>query len=221
MSKSAKVRMDATDASVEQAPTIIEILIDETASMGSVRGQTISAFNEFIDDQKKLADASCQVTMTKFSSAKVSTPYEMIDIAMVPSLSSKTFIPGGMTNLYDTILQRISALKEKIGSTPCNVLFLVLTDGDDNQSSRPLHQVKVALSSHMEEGWTFVYLGAHQRALQAGLEMGFPAGNIKSFSNAEIEQAFAKTSHATTAYRSARSSGAVAVGTSSLNYYGE
>ena len=220
MSKSASVQADATVASANQAPTFLEIVIDETQSMNSVKPQTIAAFNDFIKDQKALEEASCQVTMTKFSSSKITTPYEMIDISMVPDLTNNTFMPNGMTNLYDVICDRITALKNKIGNTECNVLFLVLTDGADNQSRHAtVDSIRAQLSNQMEAGWTFVYLGAYAAALDAALRMGFPAGNIKAFSNVEIASAMAATSHATTAYRSARSSGAVAVATSSANYF--
>lgn len=219
MKKSAQARADATIASAEQAPTFLEILIDETSSMGCVKPHTIAAFNSFIEEQRQLGE-SCQVTMTKFSTYKVTTPYEMIDLAMVPALTPNTFNPSGSTNLFDTIEDRINALSATIGNIPCNVLFIVLTDGEDNQSRRAdVNSIRRRLGERMEAGWTFVYLGAFEQALDMGLQMGFPEGNIKAFSNVEIGSAMAQTSMATTAYRSARSSGAVAASTASMNYF--
>jgi hypothetical protein len=219
MTKTASGQSDATHASSE-APTFLEIIIDETGSMSSVKAQTIQSFNDFIKDQKALP-GECLVSMTKFSTDRISTPYESIGISMVPNLTSATFCPNGMTNLYDTILDRITKLRSKVAATPCNVLFLVLTDGDDNSSRSHRSDVVQELGTQMEAGWTFVYLGAHGNALNAALAMGFPEGNIKAFSNVDVEvaAAMAATSNATTMYRSARASGAVAVATSSSNYF--
>lgn len=212
---------DATVASSDQVPTIIEILIDETGSMTQVTASTIDAFNNFIMDQKE-GDTPCQVTMTKFSSSKVSTPYEMIPVAMVPKLTRATFIPSGGTNLYDVMLSRAKILMETIGQTPCNVIFLVLTDGDDNVSAPGSEdRVRAMLPERMGAGWTFVYLGAHERAVATALRLGFPDNNVKQFekSDAEMASAMAQTSAATSAYRLARASGSIAVGTSSVSYF--
>jgi len=220
MTESASGQVDAVVASAEQAPTFIEILIDETGSMGGVKGATITAFNDFIKDQKQ-AEAACQVTMTKFSTTRVITPYEMIDLSMVPDLTPATFNPGGGTNLYDTIVMRCRDLSEKVGSLPCNVLFLVITDGEDTSSRHSPATVRETLCEKMSAGWTFVYLGAYESALKVALSMGFPENNIKAFSatDAEVSKALHQTSAATTAYRSARASGAISVGTSSMGYF--
>jgi hypothetical protein len=220
MTESATAQVDATHASPTDAPTFLEIIIDETGSMQTVKAATIAAFNTFIKDQKE-DPAQCQVTMTKFHSSRTITPYEMIDLDMVPKLTANTFNPGDMTNLYDTIMTRIAVLDDRIQDMKCNVLFLVLTDGADNHSKMTALSVKSALKDKMAKGWTFVYLGAYQQALESAIAMGFPPNNIKAFerNDIEMEAAFAATSSATKAYRSERSKGAVEVGTSSMNYY--
>jgi hypothetical protein len=220
MTESASAQVDATHVSPTDAPTFLEIIIDETGSMGSVKAATIAAFNKFISDQKE-DPARCQVTMTKFHSSRTITPYEMVDLDMVPNLTANTFNPGDMTNLYDTIMTRIAILDDRIQDMKCNVLFLVLTDGADNASKMTALSVKSALKDKMAKGWTFVYLGAYQQALEAAIAMGFPPNNIKAFerNDVEMDSAFVETSNATKAFRSARSSGAVEVGTASMNYY--
>lgn len=219
MKKTVKA-VDATIAStLNTTPTFIEIIIDETGSMGPYAQSTIDAYNSFIRDQKELGGDHCLVTMTQFSTYKISTPYDMIALAMVPELDAKSFQPTGGTNLYDVMVQRINALSTKIKNTECNVVFLVLTDGEDNQSEIKVTQMPSILGERMEAGWTFVYLGAHDRALSEATRMGFPTGNVKAFKITDIAKSFQQTSNATSAYRSARSAGLVASNTTSLNYF--
>jgi hypothetical protein len=220
MTKASK-QADATIASANTDPTFLEIIVDETTSMWPFKASTIDAFNGFIADQSKLEDDNLRVSMTKFSTAEIVTPYECLPLNMVPKMNSNTFNPQGSTNLYDVIGQRINALSEKIGDLKCNVLFMVLTDGEDNQSrTETATSIKRMLGEKMDKnGWTFVYLGAHDHALTEAVKMGFPEGNIQQFKTTDIQKAFVATSDATAAYRSARASGLVATASTTRSYF--
>jgi hypothetical protein len=189
-------------------PTIIEFLLDETGSMSSCKGQTIGGYNDFLTEQRS-QDGKCLLTLTKFDSYGQRTPYIDLNIEMVPEMNDNTFIPGGMTNLRDTIGERIASLKQRVSTwtTKPNVLFVVMTDGDDN-SSREFSEgtVKETIERHTEEGWTFVYLGADQDALKVASRLGFQDGNVKSFASSEMRETMRTLATATTAYRAAGTS---------------
>lgn len=193
-------------------PTIIEFLLDETGSMSSCQRQTVAGFNDFLSEQKAQG-GDCLFSLTKFDTSGIKSPFTDIDIQMVPPMDTDWFIPRASTNLRDTIGQRIASLKARLASWTIkpNVLFIVMTDGDDNASrSYSEAAIRSALSEYMQEGWTFVYLGADQNATQVASRLGFPIGNIKSFASAEMQETMQGLARATTAYRAARSDAVVA-----------
>lgn len=184
-------------------PTLIEFIVDETGSMQSYLQGTINGFNTFLDEQKALPGAS-RFTLTKFSTQRVLTPYEDLDLSMVVPLSQQTFTPDGGTNLYDTVGSRIEAIKRRISDwavTP-RVLVVVLTDGEDN--SNRIYQpdrLRQMIGEQSAAGWTFVYLGAHQGALAVAHTLGFAPQNAKVFEGAKMYETMVDLSARTTAYR--------------------
>jgi hypothetical protein len=200
-------RKPVTAIAAQYTPTIIEFLLDETGSMGSCKNSTVAGFNDFLTEQQAQS-GSCLLSLTKFDTGGQKTPYVDIDVRMVPGMIDDWFIPGGGTNLRDTIGARLASLKQRLEtwSVKPNVLFVVMTDGDDNASrefSEPV--IKAALKSYMQEGWTFVYLGADQDALEVANRLGFPDGNIKSFASSKMRETMQGLAKATTAYRATRS----------------
>jgi hypothetical protein len=190
-----------------QTPTIIEFLLDETGSMSSCKRATVYGFNDFLAEQRAQV-GTCLLTLTKFDTAGQKTPYVDIDVKMTPDMQDDWFIPGGGTNLRDTIGARLSALKARLEGwvNKPNVLVVVMTDGDDNASHDYSEAViSAALKTYMNEGWTFVYLGADSNALATGNRLGFPDNNVKSFATNEIRETMQGLAKATTAYRATRS----------------
>jgi hypothetical protein len=195
-------------AVAQPVPTIIEFLLDETGSMGSCKNETVAGFNDFLAEQQNQAGA-CLLSLTKFDTNGQKTPYVDTDVNMVPSMQPDWFLPGGGTNLRDTIGSRMSALKARLAgwTVKPNVLFVVMTDGDDN-ASREFNEpaIKNAIQHYMDDSWTFVYLGADQDALRIAYRLGFPEGNVKSFASAKMRETMQTLATATTAYRSTRAS---------------
>jgi len=217
MSKTAKGQ-DATVAS--EAPTFIEFILDETGSMCSLVNTTVGGFNDFLKEQQAQT-GQCLMTLTKFHSSRVRTPYTDLEVQMAPKLSAETFQPDGGTNLRDTIISRIDAAQDRLGALAgeANVVMIVMTDGEDTCSRYTERDVAARLKERMDHGWTFVFLAAYERALPVAEALGFPLGNSKSFARSEVRETMTKVAHATTAYRSTRSSGLVASGTTSSTYF--
>ena len=191
-----------------ETPTIIEFLLDETGSMASCKRETVAGFNDFLSEQRA-QQGTCLLTLTKFDTSGQKTPYMDVDVNMTPNMLEDWFIPGGGTNLRDTIGSRLLSLKQRLEtwSVKPNVLIVVMTDGDDNASQTHSEQnIQSAIQSYMNEGWTFVYLGADQNALSTGNRLGFPEGNIKSFASSKMRETMQTLAAATTTYRASRSS---------------
>jgi hypothetical protein len=178
-------------------PVCVEFVLDETGSMAQHLQASIDGFNEFLAEQA--GDVS--VTLTKFEAGKVKTPYEDIEAALVPRLTTKTFVPGGMTNLHDAIIERVNARKRKLqqGNYAPKVLLVVLTDGGDNMSRHSRSDVRELLMG-LPENWTPLYLAAGQNAAEIGSQMGFHRGNTKTFVTTEIKQTMTSLGASTRAY---------------------
>lgn len=191
-------------------PTIIEFIIDESGSMGSVVDATISGFQSFLDEQKA-AQGSALLSLTKFEGSNLVTPYVDLDVNLVLPLTRLTFVPAGGTNLRDALGSRVRNVEERIKSwtSPPQVLVVLLTDGQDNTSreySTP--QVRDMIAAHEAKGWTFVYLGSDSRALEVAQDMGFQPGNSKKFEINEMHKTMETLSRATTAYRASSTASA-------------
>lgn len=198
------INIDSNALRIVSKVTCIEFLLDETGSMGSFLEPTIAGFNNFLEQQKNVS-GDCQITLTKFQSSGNVTPYQDLDIQIAPKMNKNLFVPGGMTNLYDAIGERIAAANRfENWSGSYDVLFIVMTDGGDNMSHREtMDSIKRKITSSKH---TFVYLGANQNANIIGQKMGFKDGNIKSFEMERMAETMDDLSAATTAYRTTQTS---------------
>jgi hypothetical protein len=176
----------------------IEFLIDESGSMNSVKSQTISGFNAFLEEQRNLDAGKCLFTFTKFDSTGLRTPYVDLDIGMVPDLTENTFCPNSGTNLYDAIYNRIAAVKERTKDwtiTP-KVMIVVMTDGEDTCSRISVQQVRWLIEN---SPYRCVFFGSTDSSIAVGKSLGFHES--KYFDISKIEDAMRDISTSTTVYR--------------------
>lgn len=186
-----------------EVPTLIEFILDETGSMASCEDAVVAGFNDFIAEQSKVA-GSCQISLTKFEGGVCRTPYEDLEIDMVPLMTDRMFNPSGMTNLFDAIGRRIRSVQTRTRdwTVKPKVLIVVMTDGVDNMSRTYNHEsIQNVLWAHQELGWTCVYMGAQAQAMEIAKGLGFRDGNIKSFESARMRETMRDLSSATTVYR--------------------
>jgi len=167
---------------------IIAFLLDETGSMGSVRDATISGFNEYVDTVKgKHPDALLSLRL--FSTEKYDKVTELTPLPLAPRMSYDNYKPSGGTPLYDCVARLIRETETATAALKPvpEVLFVIMTDGEEN-SSREFNRERIfrLISEKTEAGWTFVFLGANQDAWQVGQSIG-------------VHQASAMTYDATTA----------------------
>ncbi len=199
------MRADYTDISVVQ---------DKSWSMNSVRLDTISGFNSFLEDQKKVA-GKCTMTLLQFD-----TQFKLLangeDIQSVQPLTESTYVPGGDTALLDAIArtiittgQRLSAMPEE--ERPARVVVVIMTDGEENSSvefkGKVGHGRVMTMIKEQEQqwNWQFMFLGANQDAIQTGADFGIAASNSMSYANnaAGTSKAFAAVTSNLRSYREA------------------
>jgi hypothetical protein len=144
----------------------------------------IGAINTFLKEQKDSKIGDCQVSAYKFNT-EFEHIFENLNIQDVPEVTTKVYVPTGGTALYDAVARSIkttgdylSTLKEE--DRPEKVIFVIITDGEENSSREfKLDQIKQMVAHQTEKySWEFVYLGANQDAWAVGDSMNF-AGNTK------------------------------------------
>jgi hypothetical protein len=191
--------------------THITILLDRTGSMESIRDDTIGGFNAFLNGQKA-EPGTATLTLVQFDTQD---PYEVLykftPIGDVPELTRETFIPRAMTPLLDALgrgiidLEKsISQLKEK--DRPSKIVFVVVTDGQEN-SSREFRKdrIKKMIQEKTEKNdWQFVFLSADLSAIDDAQSVGFQANSVLYFHKSPegVGRAFRSCSSRTSEYRS-------------------
>lgn len=183
--------------------TLLAIVLDKSGSMDSVKDATISGFNEYIDSVKKEnVGREVLVTLTTFSNEE-SIVYKNVPLQSVEPLTETTYVPSGGTALYDAIGRTAHTLNEDIRPGD-RVLFVVLTDGQENSSRRYARDGVFNLIRGFEKkgNWTFTYLGANQDAWANSAWMGFAASNSINYNSTTVgtRSAFAAAAYSTNSY---------------------
>jgi len=167
--------------------THITVLIDSSGSMASLANDTRGGFNTFLAEQKAVK-GKATLTVCKFSTGyEVLT--EMADIQMVAPLTEATYSPGGGTALLDAMGRCISSLGVALADLPekkrpSKIMFLVITDGEEN-SSHEYSKAKIASMVSLQEKtykWNFVYLGANVDSFAESASLGMRSSNALNYS---------------------------------------
>ena len=149
--------------------TELIVLIDESGSMGSVVGDTIGGFNTFLETHQKLP-GEAKLTLVKFDT-KYEIVHNGVEVRKVEPLTTKTYKPGGMTALLDAVGKTIDEVGRRLADTPENekpekVIFMVLTDGEENSSREYTKEQVKEKTEHQTNNyqWEFIFIGADQDA---------------------------------------------------------
>lgn len=155
----------------------IVIILDRSGSMEEIRDSVISGFNEFIDEQRKIA-GEAKVTLVTFSTSH-EVVKDHVDISSVEKLDRASYEPVGGTALYDAVSETIDMVGKRLSETPEeerpeHVIVAITTDGEENSSRRHSRQGTFDRITHQTEkyGWNFIFLGANQDAFKAGMDIG-------------------------------------------------
>lgn len=117
--------------------TDITILLDRSGSMESIKNDMEGALKEFIKEHQKTP--STRMTLIRFDGLdEHDVVFENLPVKEVKDIQIK---PRGWTPLIDAFVtaidctgQRLSKMKES--ERPDQVLFVVITDGEENSSKK-------------------------------------------------------------------------------------
>jgi hypothetical protein len=187
---------------------LINVILDKSGSMSSIAAATMSGFNEYKNDQIR-QNGDTFLSLTLFDSGAPEVRHVVAPIAKVADLDAGNYRPNGGTALYDAIGYTIQTLQDKIDKlprVPDEILYVILTDGEENASREfTLDRIKELIAAQEKTGATFVYLGANQDAWQVGMSMGIAGANTMSYcaDPDSMKKTMVNLSKATTNYRMA------------------
>ena len=179
--------------------TQIFFLLDMTGSMDQNKWATIDAFNEYVGGLKSDdATSELKFSLGIFNSTiGIGLNIDKEPLSGVPKLTEANYVPNGATPLYDAIGFSIDSFSGDEGS----VLFIVLTDGYENSSSRfNKVDIKQKIASKTEQDWKFVFLGCDIDAMEEGRDIGISPESAKSYSRAQSVEAMQDMASATIRY---------------------
>jgi uncharacterized protein YegL len=171
--------------------TDITILLDKSGSMASIYDKTIDAYNEFLHGQSNDGTVT-NISLVQFDAPPAGDWYEPVysekEVSVAPRLSRENYKPRGGTALNDAICvavdetgKRLSAKREE--DRPNKVLFVILTDGQENSSKLYNSQHVAQKRQHQEDlySWTFLFLGSNIQVTEQATSYGISAGNMLNF----------------------------------------
>lgn len=190
--------------------TDIVVVLDRSGSMDSVKDDTIGGFNSFLESQKA-APGQAKISLYQFDD-EYEEVYSGVMVEDAPELTKKTFVPRGMTALYDALGRTIkNSMIRFEKETPENVVFVIITDGGENASTEFSNEsiLKMIRERTKNDKWEFVFIGANQDSFAVGHNLGIAVSNTMNYAStgAGTREMFSKVSSSMSQYRNSVSSG--------------
>lgn len=164
--------------------THLALVVDRSGSMADIKDDAQGGINTLIAEQFA-EDGQLTVTLSEFDN----------HFDDVVRMSGKPFayklFPRGGTALLDAVGKEITRTAQELDALPkalrpSKVLFVVVTDGQENSSHEfTLATVRASIETQRKDhDWTFQFIGAEETAWQ-GREMGM---NSASFNRTDKGQ---------------------------------
>lgn len=188
--------------------TSINVIIDKSGSMGHLQNDTIGSFNTFLAEQKDVPGEAV-FTLCTFNSSK-DVVHDFVKLGSVPNLDTTTYRPNGGTALLDALGSTIDSVGTKLAAMaeedrPSKVIFLVITDGEENSSHTFTAEKVKQMVEHQREvyNWEFVFMGANIDSVETATSYGFSAQNAMDFeaSSRGIADTYKSVSDSLRSYR--------------------
>ncbi|MBR4461891.1 MAG: VWA domain-containing protein [Erysipelotrichaceae bacterium] len=165
--------------------TELVFILDRSGSMHGLVDDTIGGFNSFIEKQKDV-DGECLVSTVLFNSQS-NVIHDRVSLKEIPEMTRKEYVPSGSTALIDAMGDAIHHIRNvhkyiREEDVPENTIFVIITDGQENDSHRySSDEVKKMVSEQKEKGWEFLFLGANIDAVETAKNYGIAPDRSVNF----------------------------------------
>lgn len=213
-----------TDANL----TEIVCVLDRSGSMAVILDDAIGGFNTLLRDQQDVKEGRATMTIALFDH-EYQVIAENTPVERIKPFDNHSYVPRGSTALLDAVGStiertgaRLAALPED--KRPGKVLFVILTDGQENASQRYNHDQVASMIKHQTEqyGWTFMYLSADVNAFNDASRLHIPTSVHFSSTALGTQSTYSVASTAARQYRKGGACGMSIMGSSvSVNDQGE
>jgi len=199
--------VDMTENTAQAEPTdktnkiLVNVVLDRSGSMSSVRQSTIDGYNEYLNGLRKDTGSEYSLTLIQFDlvAAKADLTISYVDkpLAEVKDLTEADYEPRGSTPLYDAIGECIRRVEAK----GRGVITLIVTDGHENASLEfTRDSVKALIADKEKAGWAFTFLGANIDSFAASGAIGLSAMSTSNYASGNEATAFAAFADMTKRY---------------------
>lgn len=154
---------------VTTTTTCVTFLLDSSGSMLGKETSVLSAINNMFSDWKKKKEVEYNVYTFAENLYKMK---ESTKLSVCSELKPEDYRVGGMTSLYDAIVQVFEENKEPSGRT-----FVIITDGEDTSSSKHTkEEAKKAIdNAKLEQNASIVFIGEGERAFSESKHLNIPS----------------------------------------------
>ncbi|GAB3709584.1 VWA domain-containing protein [Mariniluteicoccus flavus] len=190
--------------------THIEFLLDRSGSMVTIADDVRGGFDAFIAEQRA-QEGECTVSLAQFDNE-----YEAVFTALpIDRVRPLELHPRGSTAMLDAIGRSVIALGDRLRELPedrrpASVIVAIMTDGLENSSTEFTYDAIKTLISQQEDayGWTFMYMGSDQDAIEVGAKMGIQAGRAMTYDRGQSADSYTGLASSVSRYREAVRGGA-------------
>lgn len=179
--------------------TRVFVILDKSASMASVREETVKGLNSYfkdLNDQRPRPDVDLTLFDTKIY-------HRGLMHLENDRLSLADYEPDGWTALYDAICTTLESSAKEVAKDQ-KAIVVIMTDGEENSSKKYDLKQFISMKEELEAkgNWSFVFMGANQDAWATAGQWGFSPQNVASFNatSAGIGAVFSNLSAATMNY---------------------
>ena len=119
--------------------TELVFILDRSGSMSGLEKDTVGGFNSFIEKQKDV-DGECLVSVVLFNS-RSNVVYDRTELNEIRKMELKDYVPSGSTALIDAMGDAIHHIRNvhkyiRKEDAPEHTMFVIMTDGEENDSHR-------------------------------------------------------------------------------------
>lgn len=206
-----EVNNKAESAAPRTSMTELVFILDRSGSMSGLESDTIGGYNSMLAKQR---DGAGEV---KITTVLFDDQYELLhdraDISTVPFITTKDYYVRGMTALLDAVGKTIHRMvqaqqKDGLERASDNVMFVIITDGQENSSREFKHKQVKQLIEHQKalHGWEFIFLGANIDAVETAEQLGIDEERAVNYhaDSEGVQLNFSAISGAVSMFRSAK-----------------